>query len=248
MRQHYKKCFLKREETENKDDPIGDRCNSFTGFKSLESKFCDTNGKESLIKVANKTIVIPYIVNLPYSCLDTLEDYTSILEIASLKRTDYLAVFEQRFVKDQPENDILHNDKYWTKSIPHENSGPCETYDPPMPSDPGYEISMFLTLKHLDTKLDIFLHEKNKFFYSKNLMSSKFTKFLDLEEVEKTNNEHTRIIGMQFNMQCECAEAFTITYHTIINGSNFLHFFFIQIHVSMIQLRLQQRRKCQPKT
>ena len=118
-----------------------------------------------------------------------------MLGMASLKRTDYLTVFEQRFVKDQTESDILRNDKYWTKSIPHEKSGPCETYDPPMQSDPGYEISMFLTLKDLDTNLDIFLHEKNRFFYSKNVMSSKFTKFLDLEEVKKTNNDHTRIIG-----------------------------------------------------
>ena len=123
-----------------------------------------------------------------------------MLDEASLHRTDYLTVFEQRFVKDQAENDILHNDQYWTKSIPHEKSGPCETYDPPMQSDPGYEISMFLTLKDLDTSLDIFLHEKNRFFYSKNLMSSKFTKFLDLEEVKKTNNDHTRIIGTELNM------------------------------------------------
>ena len=119
-----------------------------------------------------------------------------MLGMASLKRTDYLTVFEQRFVKDQPENDILRHDTYWKKLIPHENSGPCETYDPPMLSDPGYEISMFLTLKDWDTNLDIFLHEKDRFYYSKNLMSSKFTKFLDLEEVKKANNEHTRIIGM----------------------------------------------------
>ena len=45
MRRHYQFCLLKREETENRDDPIGDRCNSFTGFKGLESKFCGTNGK-----------------------------------------------------------------------------------------------------------------------------------------------------------------------------------------------------------
>ena len=141
------------------------------------------------------TIGILYFVNKYCSFLDTIEEDTIILDMASLKRTDYLTVFEQRFVKDQPENDILRNDKYWKKSIPHENSGPCETYDPPMLSEPGYEISMFLTLKDLDTNLDIFLHEKNRFFYSKNLMSSKFTKFLDLEEVKKTNNDHTRIIG-----------------------------------------------------
>ena len=129
---------------------------------------------------------------------DNLEEDTSMLERSRFNRTDYLMVFEQRFIKDNAEKEILHNDNYWTKSIPHEQSGPCETYDPPSQSDPGYEISMFLTLKELDTNLDIFLHERNKFFFSKNLMSSKFTKYLDLEEVKKTNNDHTRIIGMSF--------------------------------------------------
>ena len=120
---------------------------------------------------------------------------TSIFDGVSLNRSHYLTTFTQRFEKDETEIEILSENKYWTKSTPHEKSGPCETYDPPLPSDPGYEISMFLTLKDLDTNLDIFLHEKDKFFYSKNLMSSKFTKFLDLEEVKKTNNDHTRIIG-----------------------------------------------------
>ena len=107
-----------------------------------------------------------------------------------------MTTFTQRFEKDETEKEILSEDKYWTKSIPHENSGPCETYDPPLLSDPGYEISMFLTLKELDTDLDIFLHEKHKFFYSKNPMNSKYTKYIDLEDVNKTDNEHTRIIGM----------------------------------------------------
>ena len=124
-----------------------------------------------------------------------MENDASIFDGVSLNRSHYLTTFTQRFEKDEREKEILSEDTYWTKSIPHENSGPCETYDPPLPSDPGYEISMFLTLKDLDTSLDIFLHEKNRFFYSKNLMSSKFTKFLDLEEVKKTNNDHTRIIG-----------------------------------------------------
>ena len=66
------------------------------------------------------TIGILYFVNKYCSFLDTIEEDTIILDMASLKRTDYLTVFEQRFVKDQPENDILHNDQYWTKSIPHE--------------------------------------------------------------------------------------------------------------------------------
>ena len=38
MLHYHKQCFLKREETENKDDPIGDSCNSFTGFKNSDSK------------------------------------------------------------------------------------------------------------------------------------------------------------------------------------------------------------------
>ena len=69
--------------------------------------------------------------------------------MASLHRTHYLTTFKQRFENDKPEKEILLEDKYWTKSIPHEQSGPCETYDPPFDSDPGYDISMFFTLKDL---------------------------------------------------------------------------------------------------
>ena len=134
-----------------------------------------------------------------------MENDTSIFDRVSLNRSHYLTTFTQRFEKDEAEVDILLEDKYWTKSIPHENSGPCETYDPPSPSDPGYETSMFLTLKDLDTSLDIFLHEKNKFFYSKNPMNSKYTKYIDLEEVKKTGNDHTRVIGMHFNKLHICA-------------------------------------------
>ena len=105
-------------------------------------------------------------------------------------------MFEQRFSKGQPEIDILNSDQLWRRSIPHEYSGPCDTYDPPWKSDPGYEISMFFTLKNLNASLDIFLHDKDKFFYSQNQMYGKFTRHLDLNEVKITNNQHTRIIGM----------------------------------------------------
>ena len=70
----------------------------------------------------------------------------SIAQMSSMDRSNYLRVFEQRFRNNEPEIDILHNDRFWTKSIPHEQSGPCETYDPPYDSDPGYDISMFFTL------------------------------------------------------------------------------------------------------
>ena len=130
----------------------------------------------------------------------SLEQDAAVLRTMTLNRTDYLTFFEQRFVKDQPNIEILHNDQYWTKSIPHERSGPCETYNPPLPSDPGYESSMFLTLKTWDTDLEIFLHEKNKFFYSKNLISSSSTKRLDLSEVMKGKNCHISILGIYLIM------------------------------------------------
>ena len=58
-------------------------------------------------------------------------------------RTSFLFLLEQSFVTDQPAKDVLHEDRYWKRFVPHEKSGPCETYDPPSESDPGYEISMY---------------------------------------------------------------------------------------------------------
>ena len=43
--------------------------------------------------------------------------------------------------------------------------------------------------------LDVFVHEKDKFFYSKNRMFGKFTRYLDVNEFIKSRNDHTRIIG-----------------------------------------------------
>ena len=119
----------------------------------------------------------------------------------SYKRTDYLFVFEQRFVKDKSEHEMLHDDRYWTQSIPHEKSGPCETYNPPFESDPGHEISIFMVLNStdIDPDLDIFLHRRNKFFYSKK--STYNTKYLDQQEFKqlKSNTildlQHPRVIG-----------------------------------------------------
>ena len=192
-------CFLKREETEHKDDSIRKGCHSIMGFKSLEPKFCSANGEgtDQFVYILVNTLGI--LPTYP-SFTDSLEQGTALLRMMTLNRTDYLTFFEQRFVKDQPNNEILHNDQYWNKSIPHERSGPCETYNPPLPSDPGYESSMFLTLKTWDTDLEIFLHEKNKFFYSKNLISSSSTKRLDLSEVMKGKNCHISILGIYLIM------------------------------------------------
>ena len=107
-------------------------------------------------------------------------------------RTAFLAIFEQRFVTDESEREMLHDNKNWKKFIPHEKSGSCETYDPPFESDPGYEISMYLRLVSADwdPDLQIFLHKKDKFFYSKKPVYN--TKLLDLTKID---HSHPRAIG-----------------------------------------------------
>ena len=78
--------------------------------------------------------------------------------------------FTQRFHSEgQQQYDILNNDSYWTKSIPHEYSGPCFTYNPQLDSDPGYWYSMSIVpnaaAAPMYENMRIFLHEPNKFFY-----------------------------------------------------------------------------------
>ena len=62
---------------------------------------------------------------------------------------------------------MINQNQYWTVSIPHESSGPCYTYDPPFDSFPGYDVGMYLTMNstNWDPDLEIFLHQKDKFFY-----------------------------------------------------------------------------------
>ena len=174
------------------------------GFKSSEPKFCSANGERTnqFFNIMDDTLGI--LPRYP-SFADSLEQDDALLRMMSLNRTDYLTFFEQRFVKDQPNKEILYNDQYWTKSIPHERSGPCETYNPPLPSNPGYEGSMFFTLKIWDTDLEIFLHDRDKFFYSKNLISSSSTKRLDRSEVMKKENYDITMLGIHFiRHTCRC--------------------------------------------
>ena len=114
---------------------------------------------------------------------------------ATYNRTDFLSLFEQRFVSGQDKKDVLHDDRYWKRSVPHENSGPCETYDPPFESDPGYAISMFIRLKSddWDPNLEIILHEKNSFFYSRS--PTYMMIYLDAEQLRATNLSHPRAVG-----------------------------------------------------
>ena len=112
-------------------------------------------------------------------------------------RVEYVSIFEQRFTTDESERDVLHEDRYWTYFIPKEDSGFCETYDPPFDSDPGYEISMYMRMNSSDwdSNLEMFIHEKDKFFYSKTPTYN--TIYLDSEKLRENINQlpHPRAIG-----------------------------------------------------
>ena len=112
-------------------------------------------------------------------------------------RTDILETFQQRFVSMESTIDMLHLDKEWTVFVPHENSGPCYTYDPPSESDPGLSVSILMRLKtdDWDSDLRIFLHEKNKFFYS--IKPAPNIKYLDPKSWNQANIRHLRAIGKQ---------------------------------------------------
>ena len=126
---------------------------------------------------------------------DALKNWSSIMHDATYKRTDFLSLFEQRFVSGQDKKDVLHDDRYWKRFVPNENSGPCETYDPPFESDPGYAISMFIRFKSgdWDPNLEIILHEKDNFFYSTS--PTYMMVYLDSKRLRATNLSHPRAVG-----------------------------------------------------
>ena len=115
----------------------------------------------------------------------------------SYKRTDFLSTFEQMFASDQPARDMLHEEKQWKLSFPHEKSGPCYTYDPPMESDSGLRVGIFMTMKldHWDPNLEIFLHEENKFFYTRNPTRDIY---LDSTKLKRDKTGHPRATGKPF--------------------------------------------------
>ena len=115
----------------------------------------------------------------------------------SYKRTDFLSTFEQMFASDQPARDMLHEEKQWKLFFPHEKSGPCYTYDPPLESDVGVGVGMYMTMKldHWDPNLEIFLHEENEFYYTKN---PKWDVYLDSTKLRKAKMRHPRASGKTF--------------------------------------------------
>ena len=92
-------------------------------------------------------------------------------------KSSFISEFKQRFVVSNASLiDVFSDSSLWKESIPHEDSGPCYTYNPPSLSDPGWyygiEIKPNIDNNHVpennwDKDLEIFLHEYGKFFYFK---------------------------------------------------------------------------------
>ena len=114
-------------------------------------------------------------------------------------KREFLSLLQQRFAFGQPEVDMLKDDKNWKESVPHETSGPCYTYDPPFESDPGYDISMYISMNsnQFDDNLQIFLHEKNKFFYSTKHGYNVL--YLDRNVLRNSKLPHPRAVGTTFS-------------------------------------------------
>ena len=107
-------------------------------------------------------------------------------------KTAFLSTLTQRFESGKSEKDMLHVDEVWREFVPHESSGPCYTYDPPFESDPGNTISLHMGMSSSDwdPNLQIFLHEKNKFFYSVTYPYNAL--YLDANTLKKTGMYHPR--------------------------------------------------------
>lgn len=110
--------------------------------------------------------------------------------------TEFLFSLQQRFNEGEPEQEMINKTDHWTFSIPHEESGPCYTYNPPYESDPGYPNSLFIVLnfKDWDKDLDIFLHEKGKLFFQDKETSD--TVRLDQTELQNVATGHPRVKGI----------------------------------------------------
>ena len=117
-------------------------------------------------------------------------------------KTHFLSHFKQRFtVSNGSLLEILSDERLWTKSIPHEESGPCYTYDPPAMSDPGWyygveiEPNMASGSDNWDKDLEIFLHERGKFFYFKEASPPNNIR-LHINTLRNMN--HAMILGNHF--------------------------------------------------
>ena len=110
-------------------------------------------------------------------------------------RTAFLKNFTQRFRGEEYGADVLNQDENWEVFVPNENSGPCYTYNPPKDSDPGDTNSMYMVFdsSEWDPLLEIFIHGKNDFFYSKRRMLN--TKLITTEMLKEAQTKYPRALG-----------------------------------------------------
>ena len=118
-----------------------------------------------------------------------------IIQNMTYDRKEFLTSLEHRFVSDQLDVDMLNDSGNWQQFVPHESSGPCYTYNPQSDSEPGFDISLYVKMNanEFDDNLKIYLHEKDKFFYSTRSQDGSL--LIDKESFTKTGNSHPRAIG-----------------------------------------------------
>ena len=109
------------------------------------------------------------------------------------KRTTFLKSFKQKYFES--DIDVLKNDNQWHTSVANEESGPCYTYDPPFDSQLAETSNMLIefNMSTWDPLLEIFLHDKGQFFYSRK--TSINTKFITNNMLKDTGLNHPRALG-----------------------------------------------------
>ena len=129
---------------------------------------------------------------------DILNVDPRIIKNMTFNKTSILTLLEQRFAIGQKEMDMLKEEGNWKQFVPHENSGPCYTYDPPHESDPGYDISLYMKMNSnkFDDNLQVFLHKKSQFFYATKHNYNML--YLDHNTLQNTQLSHPRAIRKIF--------------------------------------------------
>ena len=117
----------------------------------------------------------------------------------TFERIQLLSALDQMFSTYEPAYDMLRSNKQWKLSFPNEESGPCYTYDPPFVSEPGLPVGMYVTMvsDRWDPDLLIFLHEKDKFFYTETEHQTEVQTILKLKNLEEYKVTRPWIQGKQ---------------------------------------------------
>ena len=127
---------------------------------------------------------------------EPLADFHSFWKDYLYSRTVFLSSLQHRFSQNETEYEMVNEDKYWTISIPHESSGPCYTYDPPVDSEPGFDAGMYVIMNSTaedgwDSELEMFFHTKGKFFYQDD--ETVDTVKVQLSKLRSISSGHPRI-------------------------------------------------------